>query len=316
MSNFKIPKKANARIPRHWGLVAPAEAGKSTFLTAMGSPVLIADADNRSEEVAFLMDEIYPLFDADDFNNYKDPDVVARAIKEVAAHPTFRGGIVAIDSITTIMEPIVAEAMSANKRGENTNQMSAFEPKARAMRQLTNACVATGLDFAIIYHTKQSSMARGRNTETIERTTLTPVEEARMIKSLNAVIELGQDQRGRYALIRNCRVRGAVGAKFYDTTGFWKGVPEAIDAHIVKAKRDQISGGKQEQETGRPKWAGMADAFAWGMEVGAYNDEVHASNAWDKLKKEKSPSSFNEMAQLFWEDTNRRLAEKIAEDVA
>lgn len=281
MANKNIPQpvKLAPAVERKWGLIAPPNGGKSTFLTAMRLPLLLADKDGRGGELAFIVDNVHSLTDDPDVLN--DPDVLSDYITTIGGQAQYRKGTVAIDSMTAIIEPIVDRIMAANDKGENSNRMGAFRPKALAMRQLTNALVAAGGDFVIIYHTRTSSMAKGNQVETVERASLSALEEARMFKVLNAIIQLGEDSKGRFAQIRDCRVGSAVGQKFYDTEGFWRGVPEKIDAHIEQCKRNEVAAGESVVVFGS-----KAAALAWGFEQGVFADEAAAQNSFNKLKRE------------------------------
>ena len=58
-----------------------------------------------------------------------------------------------------------------------------------------------------------------------------------------------------------------------------------------------------------------AEAKGWGMAMGVFNDDKHADNAYNEVKREHSPKTPDEMWNAWINDVARRVNEKLAEPV-
>ena len=113
-----------ARPPRHWALVGYPGSGKSTFAAQMDGPLLIVDADHRFSEVAGLAGgDVYEVS-----GNPADHVDAGRIAQLLAANMPGAGvRTVVIDSLTSIIAPLVTQAVMDNDAGANKNRVVAFK---------------------------------------------------------------------------------------------------------------------------------------------------------------------------------------------
>lgn len=288
---------ANKYPPRQWALVGYPGSGKSTFAAQMQGPLLVVDADHRFSEVARLATgNVYQL--SDDPADNVDAERIAGLLKENMAGAGVK--TVVIDSLTAILSPLVVEAILGNDAGRNQNRVAAFRDKALAMRLLQDSITGWGMNTLWIYHFRQGLDAKAQQAE---QTSISVVELARLRRSLNlqlSVVEHG----GRRGVKVDWARRGRSGLTLWDETGCWRGMPERIEAAVY----DGLS--QAEQSTTPTAFSGPADAIAWGFEQGAFDDALHAQNAYDKLKREQAPATAQDMWRLWIADVQRRLAER------
>lgn len=286
--------------PRLWALVGFPGSGKSTFAAAMRGPLLVIDADQRFREVLRLAGEVYALSETPADNG--NPERIAALLAENM--PGAEVGTIVIDSLTTIIAPLVTQAVIDNDAGRNTNRMAAFKDKALAMRMLQDAVSRWGTDTLWIYHLQEGrdAQAKAQTTATVSKTEL-----ARLVRSINLQLEIVQDGDRRGVKVGWAR-RGRSGLTLWDDTGAWRGMPEKIEAGVydglTKADQDAIEGDAP------ARFPNPETAIAWGMERGAFEALQHARNAYEKLKQDAQPHTAEEMRALWVADVQRRCAEK------
>ena len=254
--SFVDLRQLNTRPRRAWALIGEAGTGKSTFTTQLKSPLLIIDADGRYGEVQRHHNgAVYALSDRP--ADYHDSLRIAEILDENM--PNAEVGTIVLDSMTAILTPIVTRIMEEIARGRHKNKAAAWKPKATAVRLIQDALNKWGTDFVIIYHEQERIDARGRQEVT---KTVSPLEEARLLRVLSARIRLGQDNKGRYAEIVWSRT-GRTG-RVYDEQGMWKDVPEKLDA--------LISGNLTEEANGDAPiaFANPQAAWDWGLAQGCF----------------------------------------------
>ena len=295
-----FPKLTNQRYPRRqWALVGFPGSGKSTFVAAMRQPGLIIDADHRFAE-------IIRTHGGNFFGLSENPadNIDARNIAHLLKEGMSGSGVqtIVVDSLTAIITPLVMEAMLANKAKENTNKVAAFTDKALAMRTLQDAVTGYGTDTLWIYHLQEG---RDQNAQKQVTTSISPVELARLRRSLN--LELRMIRNGNKFGIRVEWAReGRSGMELWDQTGCWKGMPEAIEAAVY----DNVTTDDLRKLQQRTHFSGVADALAWGCAFGIFNDEVHAKNAYEQLKEAHHPQKPQEMWDLWIDEVQRRVHEQ------
>jgi hypothetical protein len=207
-------------------------------------------------------------------------------------------GNIVLDSMTAILSPIVTRILEELERGYHKNRAAAWKPKANTVRLIQDAINKWRTDFVIIYHEQKRLDGRGRAEVA---NTVSPVEEARIMRVLNARIRLGQDNKGRYAEVVWSRT-GRTG-KVYDQ-GMWQGVPEKLDELIW----GNLSETEEAQANGAAP-AAFADpqaAWDWGVSQGCFKGIEHARNAYEKLKTERSPQNAGQMRDLWVAEVQRR----------
>ena len=174
--------------------------------------------------------------------------------------------------------------------------MASYKAKALALRLLQDAVTAWGTDTLWIYHTRQGLDGHARE---VESTTISAVDLARLRRSLNMTLRViaHGDKRG---IVVDWARRGRSGITLWDETGAWRGMPERIEAAVY----DGLTQTEQEaMEKAIPtKFSGPNAAIAWGFEMGAFRDAVHAANAYELVKREQQPKTAAEMWKL-WTDS-------------
>jgi hypothetical protein len=290
--------------PRQWALVGYPGSGKSTFAAQMRGPLLVVDADHRFSEVAMhAAEDVYDLSKnpADNINAER----IAARLREDMADSDVR--TVVIDSLTSILSPLVVEAILDNEAGRNKNRVSAFKDKALAMRLLQDTITGWGCDVLWIYHFRAGMDSQAVQRET---TSISAVELARLRRSLNMQLCVVQEGDKRGIRVDWAR-RGRNGIVLWDESGIWQGMPEKIEQAVYGGLSAE-----QMQELGKQKpveFNGPQEAIAWGYEQGCFNDAVHAQNAYEELKREKHPSTAAEMWKLWIAEVEHRCQETVFE---
>lgn len=287
--------------PRQWALAGYPESGKSTFAAQMQGPLLVVDADHRFGEVAGLATgNVYQM--SDDPEDNVNAERIAVLLKANMAGAGVK--TVVIDSLTAILSPLVVEAILSNDAGANKNRVAAFKDKALAMRLLQDAITGWGVNTLWIYHYRQGLDAKANSVET---PSISLVELARLRRSLNLQLSVvkGGDRHGVKV---DWARRGRAGQTLWDETGCWRGMPERIEAAVYdglsQAEQDKIA------RQAPASFSGPADAIAWGFEQGAFDDALHAQNAYEKVKREGAPATAAAMWALWVADVQRRKAER------
>lgn len=287
--------------PRLWGLVGYPGAGKSTFATQMKTPLVVVDADQRFNEVFPLVNgDVYRVSEVGHENT--DPHVIAKRLDENM--PTTRVGTIVVDSLTAILAPRVVAAIVAKERGEVKSLGAAFKEKAMAMRELQDAVTKWGADALWIFHLHDARDDKG-NAQT--KATVSALELVRLTRSINMQLQVVVDGSKRGIKVVWCR-SGRDGMMLWDESGKWIGMPERIEA----AAYDGLSQEDMDRkEVSAPEMFPSPEvAIAWGIEQGAFDNETHARNAYEKIKREQNPQNARHMASLWAADVQRRLAEK------
>jgi hypothetical protein len=309
--------------PRLWVLVGFPGSGKSTFATQMKSPLLPVDADHRfSEVVSLVQGDVYQLSPKPE--DAVDPEAIYRILGENM--PGSGVKTIVVDSLTTIITPMVVQAvLEADARRERNkdksqkdkeNLMAPFKDKALAMRLLQDAITRWGTDVLWIYHLQEG---RDHSAEEVTRPTLSKTERARLYRSLNLELHVVEDPNGATGTSSGRRRgievvwarQGRSGMKLWDDTGHWTGMPEKIEQAVY--------GGLSQAEQARIAqstpaiFATPEAAIDWGMkQEGAFNALRHAKHAYEKLQRE-NPQAGDEQLSLLWiEDVERRQAENQA----
>lgn len=189
--------------------------------------MLIIDGDNRFGEVKMRTPELkasgLPQSDC------RDPRAIAKALKEGSPNHPFK--TIAVDSLTPILTPYITEAMASNAANERKNKASGWVDKANAVKMVCDAVSGMGCDYVFIWHKLEG---RNGNAEKFQKSSIPETEKARMMRVMNAVIELGKDEKGRFAKIVWSRF-GVRDVIVRDQHGMWKGVVDEIDRIQMEA---------------------------------------------------------------------------------
>lgn len=297
-----IPAQYPSRL---WALVGRPGSGKSTFAAQMRAPILAIDADHRFAEVLYLVDgDVYEL--SDEPTDNVNPNAIARLLAENM--PGSDVVTIVVDSLTSIITPLVVQAMADKAAGRVKNLAAAFRQKALAMRQLQDAVTRWGCDVLWIYHLLD---ARDEKAKAVVRATISQTELARLVRSINLQLEIVQEEGSRRGIKVSWARRGRSGMTLWDNTGKWVGMPEAIEkavyAGLSQADQERI------EQTAPAVFPNPETAIAWGFEQGAFEALQHARNAYNKLKRERKPKNAREMAGLWTADVQARLASLAAD---
>ncbi len=290
-----------ARPPRQWALVGYPGSGKSTFAAQMAAPLLIVDADHRFVEVSRqAVGEVLTLSEI--AADHVDPERITQQLR--ANMPGSGVATIVVDSLTAIISPLITEAVLANDAGLNRNKIAAYKPKAMTMRLLQDALTGWGCDVLWIYHLRGGMDAKAQAHES---TSISVVELARLRRSLNAQLRLVVDGDRRGVVVDWAR-SGRSGITLWDDSGSWRGMPERLETAMY--------GGELPPGGDPTSFASVADAIAWGFEQGCFRDAVHTQNAYNELKRLKSPRSAAEMWRLWLAEVNARRAATLAAEYA
>lgn len=290
---------------RQWALVGFPNMGKSTFIAQMRGPILTIDADHRINEIARVNKQQTFYQFGDKPEDAADPRQIAKILDRDM--PGSDVGTIAIDSLTSIMAPIVNEAIQANDAKENKNRMAAFKDKSMAMATLQDSVTKWGRDTVWVYHLRER---RDANANLGVVTSISPVELARLRRSLNMIIRLAEIGGDRVALVDWAR-EGRDGIAIVDKTGCWSGVPEAIESAVYDGLTDTE---REEKAKGTPsRFPDMNAAIAWGFEQGCFRDAVHAQAAYGKVKEEAKPSNAQEMWDAWIANVLERVTKQAEE---
>lgn len=294
--------------PRLWSLVGYPGSGKSTFAAQLHGPMVVVDADHRFQEVLeTAQEDVFQLSDSPSDN--VNPDRISTLLSQNM--PDSGVKTIVVDSLTAIITPIVVQAMLDHEKGRARNLSAAFKTKALAMRQLQDAVTRWGTDVLWIYHLQD---ARDAKANEITRATVSQTELARLTRSINCQLEIVENDHGQRGIKVNWCRRGRSGMVLWDETGGFVGMPEKIEA----AMYDGLSVEEQEQlEQETPThFPNPETAIAWGLEQGAFEALQHARNAYEKVKRDRTPRNAREMATMWVEYVQEALVRKAAAEAS
>ena len=292
-------QKMKTKLPaRQWAIVGHPGSGKSTFAAQMQSPMVVIDADHRFAEVMrHVSGDVFSM--SDNASDNVDAERIAALLRQNMAGSGVH--TIVVDSLTAIIAPLVTAAVLDNDAGRNKNRAAAFKPKALAMRLLQDAITGYGVDTLWVYHLRNGMNGQA---QAIETTSISTVELARLRRSLNMQLRVVEQGNKRGIVVDWARC-GRCGLTLWDDTGCWQGMPERIEQAAY--------GGLTVEDMERiaddtpTSFANAQAAITWGFEQGAFNDAVHAQNAYDKLKGEKSPKNAVEMWKFWIAEVQGRL---------
>lgn len=291
-------KKLQQKLPpRVWLIKGRSRSGKSVFSMNMRGPLLPIDADNK-----LYGSQQYAVGEVMEFSeNHTDTVDVAR-IEKILEENMPGSGIktIIVDSVTPILEPLILKGMENTSGG-----MGRWQPKAAAMKKLTYACTKWGGDVLFVYHIDDSMNSSAKMAE---KTSITTVELARLNKHFNMSLSVVEEGNRRGIRVDYAQ-HGKYGMTIWDDNGYWRGVPEKIEEAVY-------AGGVLAEPERPASFAGPANAIAWGMAQGCFRDEMHAKNAYEKVKTDKSPKTPQAMWDAWLEEVDQRVSEMESEPEA
>lgn len=232
--------------------------------------------------------------------DHADPETIASLLKSNIKGSGVK--TIVIDSLTSILTPRVIAAIMDNDAGRNKNMVSAFKDKALAMRLLQDSITGTGCNTLWIYHLRSGLDGKAAQRES---TTISPVELARLRRSLNMELRVVQEGAKRGIRVDWAR-RGRSGMTLWDDTGNWVDMPAKIETAVYGGL---TANDMAAIESATPTaFASVAAAIAWGFEQGCFRDAVHAQNAYEEVKREKNPQSAPAMWRLWIAEVEERMA--------
>lgn len=300
MAFSKIDKSKTLLPPRQWALVGYPGSGKSTFAAQMAGPLLVVDSDHRFQEVArFASGDVYEI--SANPADHMDAEIISGLVRDNIDGSAVR--TIVVDSLTSIITPLVVQAILDNDAGRNKNRAAAFKDKALAMRLLQDSITGTGRHTLWIYHLRDGLDGQAKH---VESASISPVELARLRRSLNMQLRIIEkdDKRGIRVDWARC---GRSGMTLWDESGCWLDMPAKIEQAVYAGlSLDDMS---RIEESAPITFAGPEDAIAWGVEQECFRDAVHAQNAYNKVKADKKPAAASDMWRLWVDEVERRKAE-------
>jgi len=298
--SFVDLKQRRRKYPRRlWAIFGPADAGKSSLCTQMRSPLVWVDADQRAEEIIDLVEgKLFGISENPTDNT--SPDRIDALLTEGMS--SISGGTIVVDSVTAVLEPIVARIMADIEAGRVKNKAGAWRGKSMAMKMLHNL-QRFGADVIFVYHEHKALNAQGDWTQT---RSISELEEARMLKSLNLQLRVFKTN-GRFGVTVVWARNGRSGVTLWDEAGLWQGMPERIEAAVYDDLTDDETLAFDEEPPEGP-FPSASVAIAWGFARGVFKDEAHAQNAYEKVKREKDPQTAQEMRDAWVSEVKQRLA--------
>lgn len=301
-------KKLQQKLPpRVWLLKGRSRSGKSVFSMNMRGPLLPIDADNK-----LFGSQQYAVGEVMEFSDNHADAVNVASIESILEANMPNSGIktIIVDSVTPILEPLILKAMES----ANTNKIAAFGPKATAMKKLTYATTKWGVDVLFVYHIDDTTAAKAdaatgvKVGDKVDKTSITPVELARLNKHFNMSLSVVEEGNRRGIRVDYAQ-HGRYGMTIWDDNGYWRGVPERIEEAVY-------AGGVLDQPERPTAFASPDLAIAWGMAQGCFRDELHAKNAYEKVKAEQKPKTAAEMAAFWLAEVDKRVAEAEAGELS
>lgn len=291
-------KKLQQKLPpRVWLLKGRSRSGKSVFSMNMRGPLLPIDADNK-----LFGCQQYAVGEVLEFSDKHTDAVNVAKIEQILEDnmPNAEVKTIIVDSVTPILEPLIIKAMDTTKGG-----MGRWRDKSSAMKKLTYACTKWGGDVLFIYHIDDTT---NTEAEKVEKTSITVTELARLNKHFNMSLTVVEEGNRRGIRVDYAQ-HGEYGMTIWDDKGYWRGMPERIEEAVY-------AGGVLAAPKRPTSFGGPELAISWGMAQGCFRDEVHAKNAYEKLKAEKKPSSAPEFWPMWIAEVDRRVAEAESEPEA
>lgn len=258
-------------------LVAEAEMGKSTLLSQWvkdGKMGVIVDADGRFDEVITETSNFVPL------SNKQYEMIDAKTIHDMLHKnmPNDDVGLIAIDSVTAIFEPIILGIQRQMEEKKNYSARN-YKEKADAMKFLVAGVTPWGCDHVWVYHYRERSDVNG-NVETT--TTITDLELSRLWRNINLKTEIIKDGNGKRGLRILSARGGRSGFVIWDESGNWKNIRQRVETEVWGglSKDDQ-----QQLIDDAVLFSGVDEAIRWGMDSGVFKDEQHALNSYNGMKE-------------------------------
>lgn len=304
MTLINLKQKRRKYPRRFWAVYGAANSGKSTLCAQMQAPIVWIDADQRADEIVDLVEgDLFGI--SDDAYDNTIPERIDGLL--TANMPGAKAGAIVVDSVTAILEPIVTRIQADVEAGRVKNKAGAWRPKATAMKILQNLS-RFGTDVILTYHEYRALDAKGKWQQS---RTISQLEEARMVKSLNMLLRTvrreGRSGGHSYYVEVVWARNGRSGITIEDDVGHWLGMPERIEAAVyddLTAEEHAIFGEEPPGVFPTP-----AIAIAWGMRQVPcpFQDEAHAQNAYDQVKRESQPGSAREMRDLWVAEVGDRV---------
>ena len=221
---------------RKWAIDGPPKTGKSTFAYAlaqeMGGAVYLWNTDDRTQEYIRALGVGNVL--TPDVDDLFSPRKVLNAVEKDLDAGEFRSvGLVVMDNLTHLYQPIARKIMDANLHGQDNddNKVSNVD-KANIMRLALAAVMRPSKPFLLIWHEYESGDQRGQNKRM--RDSISPTEKDRLDLALN--LELATvKQDGKYGIkVVACRERpGLKPFILWDEPGnMFKGMGARIEAAV------------------------------------------------------------------------------------
>ena len=330
--SFKEVKRTTKENLLIW-LEAPANSGKSTFCTELFrqfNPGVVIPSDQRDGMYKELLDEgiqVHPI--TADPTQWNDENAILKSLS--ANIPGSGVQAIVWDSLSPKFRKLITEAQDIAELPPqerkavtgNTNKAAAYQPKAKFMEKVASVA-AFGTHVVWVAHEFEGGDRQGKD---VTKTTITKQERAKFERNLNLHLRTGIEGSKYYIQVVWARERPELlGTKFYDEQGMFRGmIDRLIEAYegATVVVFDEV-----------PYWPTPEQAIKAALEVEvdgvfAFTELKHATNAYEKLKKEviqetdKAEWKANNakdkfaavklMATRWREDVYERIADKAAD---
>lgn len=212
-----------------------------------------------------------------------------------------------VDSLTSILSPLVVEAILDNEAGRNKNRVAAFKDKALAMRLLQDSVTGWGTDTLWIYHLRAGLDGQARQAE---QTSISQVELTRLRRSLNMQLRV-IEQNGKRGIKIEWARAGRQGMTIWDDSGRWLDMPTKIETAVYSG----LSAADQARIAGSTPTAfsGPDEAIAWAFEQNCWRDARHCQSAYYECKQTHKPATAADMWPIWISEVLKRKEEWDAE---
>jgi hypothetical protein len=345
MGLFKKAVKEAAKL--RMAISGPSGSGKTyTALSlathlAKGKPIAVVDTENGS---ASKYADIF-AFDVAEMNAPFHPEKFIAAIAEA----TEAGyGVVILDSISHAWAGtggVLDIVDQAAKRSRSGNTYTAWKEGTPVQNKLIDAIVQSGVHIIVTMRSKTEYVLQddGRGKQVPKKIGMAPVQRGEFEYEFDIVLDMDIDNNGVVSKTRCPALVNGVfphpGAEMSSIVSAWLSdgakPAEKPVTPVTPATNDHTNGNGHKPPTvetpaddvaswaANPKdvlfkgytFRNPAEAKGWGMAMGVFNDEKHADNAYNEVKRDKSPKTPQEMWDAWINDIARRVNEKEAEAV-
>jgi hypothetical protein len=257
------------------------------LIRALDEPVLVIDSDHRIVEVLQGVEgkEVFTLSDnpLDHADIERICEILHSEVKSCNAKSIF------LDSLTTLIGPMVNRATLDAESGRFKNRSLAFKRKAILMKMLQDTLTQTGRDIFYLWHLEEGVFSGNDQVNH----TVPETERKRLLRSLNALLCV-VDADGRRGIRIDWSKSGVSGQTIWDDEGYWKGVPEKIEK-ALNSRNPLLR-----------SFTGPEEAIQWGVSMKAFDTPESSKKRYAEIREEHKPKKASEMFSLWCDEVKSR----------